>query len=531
LTLTLVIRNGNVHDGEGSPPRAVDVGIAGDRVAVVGEIPTTDVPSIDATGLTVAPGFINVLSQAWQTIQLDRTCRSDLAQGVTTEVFGEAVSLGPSSPALLEALHSRPVHPGVQLDFPRLADGLAHVEALGLSVNVASFIGGSNLRALGSGLHDRALTEAELDVLCQLVDEEMADGALGIGTALIYAPGSYATTQELVRLCAVVARHDGLYISHLRSEGDRLLECLDELLDIGTRSSCRVEAYHLKAAGSHNHHKMRLAVEAIDRARDRGMQVSADMYPYTAGATALAASIPARFHDGGLDALLARLADPATRAQVASELCAVDASFENLFLGAEHGHAIMFLEDMADGTPTAGTFLPEVAQRLDIPALADALIEVVRRDPTMMVCYFGMSEQNVQLGLTQPWVSICSDAEAFGPYSTSRSPTHPRAYGSFARILGHYSRDLRLFPLEEAIRKMTSLPADTLRLKDRGRLRPGGFADVVIFDSGEINDLATYEDSRRYAIGVRHVLVNGEAVLRDGNVLESRAGRRLGRGR
>ncbi|GLY42896.1 dihydroorotase [Amycolatopsis sp. NBRC 101858] len=528
MTFTSVIRHGLVHDGLGGRPRHADVGIAGDRIAVIGDIPPADCPEIDATGLVVAPGLINVLSHAWQTIQLDGSCQSDLVQGVTTEVFGEAISLGPSSEALLEMV---PVRAATRLDFPRLSAGLDHIEAGGTSVNVASFIGGQNLRALAAGADDRRLTNDELKSLCALVDEEMAAGALGIATALIYAPENYATTEELTQLCTVVGRHDGLYISHLRSEGDRLLECLNELIGIGQAASCRVQAYHLKAAGAHNHHKMPVAIERIVAARAAGQQVSADMYPYTAACTDLAAVIPPRHHAGGPAALLDRLADPAVRAEIIAELESADGGFENLFVGADRGHGIVFLRDLADGTPAAGQTLVDVAWKLGIAQPAAALLDIVRGDPTQQVCYFVMSEDNVRLGLGQPWVSICSDAEAVGPASLSDDLTHPRAYGTFARILGHYSRDLELFPLAEAIRKMTSLPADTLRLADRGRLAPGAFADVIVFDPATITDTAKYDAPRRYAVGMHHVLVNGEQVLRDGQVLPARPGRRLRRGR
>ncbi|MCS7475718.1 amidohydrolase family protein [Umezawaea endophytica] len=526
--LTRVIRGGLVHDGLGGEPRRADVGIAGDRIAAVGDVPAAGCPEVDATGLVVAPGLINVLSHAWQTIQLDGSCLSDLVQGVTTEVFGEAVSLGPSSPALLDVV---PVREGARLDFPRLSDGLDHVEALGTSVNVASFLGGQNLRALAAGADDRPLTDDELDSLCALVDEEMAAGALGIATALIYAPENYATTAELTRLCAVVGRHDGLYISHLRSEGDRFLEALDELITIGRDAACRAQVYHLKAAGTRNHHKMRVAIEVIESVRATGQQVGADMYPYVAACTDLAAAIPPRHHAGGTAALLARLSDPAVRAEIVAELDSADGDFENLYFGAEQGRGIVFLADLADGTPAAGRTLVDVAAALGATHPAAALLDVVRAEPNLQVCYFVMSEDGVRLGLAQPWVSICSDAEAVGPGSSSDDLTHPRAYGSFARVLGHYSRDLGLFPLAEAIRKMTSLPADALRLTDRGRIAPGAFADLIAFDPAEVRDTARYDDPRRYATGMVHVLVNGEPVLANGEALPARPGRRLRRGR
>src|SRR3954447_17977045 len=372
MPATVVLRGGTVVDGTGAPARRADVAVDGDRIVAVGDLPEqVDATVIDATGLTVAPGFVNVPSHAWGTLQLDPTGASDLLQGVTTEVFGEAFSLGPSDDRMVEAM--RPwgdMGRDVQVIFPRLSEGLDHLESKGVAPNVASFIGGVNLRLLGAGVDDRPLTGAELDRLRALVDEEMQEGALGIGTALIYAPGRFARTDELLELCKVVGRHGGTYISHLRSEGDQFLECHDELLILGRDGECRAEVYHLKAAGQANWHKMKLAIERIDRARDSGQPVSADMYPYTAGGTALAAAIPPRFHVGGPDALLQRLADPQQRHEMAMEMRRPSNDFENLFLGAGAG-AILFLDDLADGTPADGKTLADLAADLGADA-ADA---------------------------------------------------------------------------------------------------------------------------------------------------------------
>ena len=533
MPASLVIRGGTVLDGTGAPGRRADVVVADDRVVEVGAVPDpVDAEVLDATGLTVAPGFINVLSHAWGSLQREPTGASELLQGVTTEVFGESFSLGPSDERMVEALEPW----GSLLDeaevvFPRLSDGLGHLERRGVAPNVASFIGGENLRLLGAGFDDRPLTTDELDRLRNLVDEEMQDGALGIGTALIYAPGRFARTDELTALSEVVGRHDGMYISHLRSEGDQFLECLDELIGIGRHAGCRAEVYHLKAAGRDNWHKMKLAIERIEQARDTGQAVTADMYPYTAGGTALAAAIPPRFHDGGPHALLERLGDPAQRTAMAAELRERSDDFENLFLGAGSGAGILFLDDLADGTSTRNKRLSGVAADLGLDP-ADALLELVARDHSVGAAYFLMDEDNVRLGLQQPWVSIGSDAQAHRavpPYT--EGSTHPRTYGTFARVLGHYCRDEGLFPLEEAVRRMTSLPADNLRLADRGRLEPGRYADIVVFDPATVIDNATYDDPHRYADGVRHVVVNGVPVVRDGALTDATPGRRLRRGR
>jgi N-acyl-D-amino-acid deacylase len=531
MPASLVLRGGTVYDGTGAEGVRADLALDGDRVLGIGSIPpTVDAPELDVTGLAVCPGFINVLSHAWGSLQLDGSGASDTLQGVTTEVFGEAFSLGPSDERF-EQMLGREEDLGFRVLFRRLSEGLDALQSGGVAPNVASFVGGTNLRLLGAGFDDRRLTPEELDSLRALVDEEMQEGAIGIGTALIYPPGRFADTAELQALCEVVGRHDGLYISHLRSEGDQFLECLEELIGIGVRAEVRAEVYHLKAAGRHNHHKMALAIERIEKARASGQPLTADMYPYEAGGTALAASIPPSYHVGGRAALLERLADPAQRRRMAQDLRARSDDFENLFLAAGGGSGILFVADLADGTATRHRRLSEVAQDLGIDDEADALLEVVSRDPRTGVMYFIVDEDNIRLGLQQPWVSLGSDAAAHAaapPFTDSS--THPRTYGTFARFLGRYARDEGLVPFAEAIRRMTSLPADTLRLVGRGRLVAGAFADVVVLDPALVADRATYGDAHQYAVGIHHVLVNGELVVSDGSVTAARPGRRLRRG-
>lgn len=527
----MVVRGGTVYDGTGSPGRRADVVVDGDRVVLVDEAPPElDAESLDASHLAVAPGFVNVLSHAWGSLQVDPSGASDVLQGVTTEVFGEAFSLGPGCSDFGRMMKDWGADgESVVVDFPRLSDGLSHLESRGVGPNVASFIGGHNLRLLGAGFEDRPLAPAELDRLRAIVAEEMQEGALGIGTALIYPPGRFARTEELVALCSVVGEHDGLYISHMRSEGDRLLECLDELVDIARSSPVRAEVYHLKAAGQANWPKMKLAVERIDEARAAGHAVTADMYPYTAGGTSLAASIPPSYHDGGPDALLSRLGDPAMRRRMAAEIAAPSEAFENLYLAAGGGAGILFFKDFSDGTAARGRCLSEVAADMGLGEI-DALLEIVGRQPSTGVAYFIIDEENIRLGLRQPWVSIGSDAQAH-PASPpfSDEATHPRAYGTFARVLGRHCREEELFPLEEAVRRMTSLPADNLRLGGRGRLEAGAFADVVVFDPATVADHSTFLDPHRYATGIRHVLVNGTALVRDGQMTSATPGRRLRR--
>ena len=530
MPTSLVLRGGTVYDGSGAAGVRADVALDGDRILGVGAIGPTDGAELDVTGLAVCPGFVNVLSHAWGSLQLDGSGASDLLQGVTTEVFGEAYSLGPSD-ARIEQLAGRKADTGVDVVFDHLGDGLDALVRSGVAPNIASFVGGSNLRILGAGFDDRRLSAAELDRLQQLMAEEMQDGALGLGTALIYPPGRFADTDELVALCEVVGKYDGLYVSHLRSEGDRLLECLTELLDIGERAAVRTEVYHLKAVGRRNWSKMAQAIDLLQGARDAGRPVTANMYPYDAGGTALAASIPPKYHDGGPSALAERLADPTVRARMASDIRSGEGDFENLFAAAGGGAGLLFVADLADGTSTRHRRLSEVATDLDVGDDVDALLEVVARDPGTGVVYFIIDEANIALGLAQPWVSIGSDAAAHAAVSPFTDVgTHPRTYGTFARFLGHYCRDLGVASFAEGVRRMTSLPAQTLRLADRGTVTPGSFADLVVLDPATVLDRATYTDSHRYSVGVHHVLVNGEVVVRDGAMTSARPGRRLRRG-
>jgi N-acyl-D-amino-acid deacylase len=530
VPLSLVIRGGTVYDGEGGPPVRADVGIDGDRIGAVGELPGTDAPELDATGLAVAPGFINILSHSWGALQLDGRAASESLQGVTTQVFGEAFSLGPFTPEAGDVIRQFGLDEGQRMDFPRLSEGLSFLEKRGVAPNVASFVGGHNLRILGGGLSSGPLSEESLDRIRSLLDEEMADGALGVGTALIYPPGCFADTDELVALSEVIARHDGLYISHMRSEGDQLLECLDELIRIGRRAGVRTEVYHLKAAGRANWPKMAAAVERIQAARDGGQVVGANMYPYTAGGTALAAAIPPRYHDGGPAELARRLADDGERRRIAADLAEPGDDWENLYLASGGGRGVLLAGGAKPDPATDGRTLADVAAERG-QSEADALMDIARDNPTIGALYFIIDEANIELGLRQPWVSIGSDAAAMPcepPWLDQ--PAHPRAYGTFARFLGRYVRDRGLMTLAEGIRRMTSLPADVLRLTDRGRLRPGAFADVVVLDPAQVTDRSTYEQPHAYAVGVRHVLVNGQAVVSAGELTGALPGRRLRRG-
>lgn len=529
MSFSLVIRAGMVADGTGRPIYPADVAIEDDRIALVGDVPDVDCPELRADGCVVAPGFINVLSHAYQTLQQDPRGLSDLYQGVTTEIFGEGHSLGPVSGRMREIVDSEPVPDGVRAGWPRLRDFLRYMESTGVGPNVASFVGAGNLRMTYAGADRRALTESELAAACALLDSELEAGALGLGSALIYSPGNYASTDELLAYARVLATHDALYISHIRDEGDRILEATGEFLEIARRSGARAEIYHLKASGHRNWPVMADVIALLEEARAEGLHVTADVYPYEAGCTGLSACIPPRFHSDGSPALRDRLANPALRAEIRMSVAAPATDGQNLYLDAGGAGGILLLGH--PDTDHSGCTLADVsAGRGDTDPL-DTLLDLVADDPELLAAYFGMSHENIRLALTRPWVSVCSDAEAPAaepPFSDT--PTHPRTYGSFARVLGRYVRD-GMLPLENAIRRMTSLPADNLRLLDRGRIEKNAFADLAIFDHESVCDQATYENPHVYASGMRHVVINGSIAFKDGAPTGTLAGRALRRGR
>lgn len=538
MAIDLLLRGGTVHDGSGGDPFVADIAVAGDRIAAITRRPEDrGAPPeahtvVDCHGLVVTPGFINVLSHAYVSMLLDPRSLSDLRQGVTTEVFGEGSSMGPWTPAMRERFVEHQAQGRFDVPWTRLGEYLDHCERTGVAQNVASFIGATTLRVNGVGYDDRPATADELNQMRALVGEEMADGALGIASALIYAPGFYASTEELTELCRVAGAHGGMYISHLRSEGDRFLEALDELLVIARDAELAAEVYHLKAAGQTNWPKMEQAIAVIEAARDAGRRITADVYPYTAGGTAVAASIPPAFHDGGIEALVARLGDPVARAAMREEIASPGDGWENLFLASGGGDGVLVMAiGVEDLRRHQGRTLSEIAEAEGTDAI-DALLSLVERDPRAGAAYFIISDDNLRRQLTLPWLSVGSDAQSIaaeGPFLDAA--VHPRAYGTFARVLGRYVRDEKLLPLAEAVRRMTALPAGTLGLVDRGHLAVGAFADIAVFDAERIIDRATYADPHRYAEGVHHVVVNGVLSLQDGDHTGAFGGRALRRGR
>ncbi len=527
-TFDVLVRNGTVHDGTGGAARRVDIGIRGDRVAAVGDLSTASAAQvIDARGLAVAPGFINVLSWATEALMEDPRALSDLKQGVTLEIFGEGSSMGPLTPAMREAALARQGDIRYAIDWTTLGGWLEGLERRGVAVNVASFVGATTLRVHELGYADRAPTPAELARMQELVRAAMREGALGVGASLIYAPAFYAQTPELIALTAAAGEFGGGYVAHLRSEADRFLEALDEHIAIARATGVRAEVYHLKAAGEHNWPKMAQAIARIEAARAEGLPVSANMYTYVAGATGLDAAMPPWVQEGGLEAWIARLKDPAQRKATREAMRASAGDWENLYRMAGSPQRLKFIGFRNPALkPLTGKTLAEVMAMRGTDA-EDTMIDLVIEDGSRVdTAYFLMSEDNVELGIRQPWVSFGSDAEASAPEGVFlQSSTHPRAYGNVARLLGHYVRERGVLSLEEAVRRLTRLPAENWKLDGRGCLDVGCYADVVVFDPATIADHATFDEPQRFATGVRDVLVNGVPALRDGEPTGALPGR------
>ena len=512
----LVIRGGTILDGSGNEGFVGDVVVAGDRIVYVGK-PRGDTARkiIDARGKAVAPGFINMLSWATESLIVDGRGLSDLRQGITLEVFGEGSSGGPLTPEMKTLAKARQTDIRYDIAWTSLGEYLEYLENKGIAPNVASFIGAETTRVYVLGESDVDPTPAQLDEMRGLVRSAMEEGALGIGASLIYAPGTFAETDELVAISSEAARCGGMYIAHMRSEGDRLLEAIDETVEIARRARIPVEIYHLKAAGRANWNKLDAALHRIERARAQGLRVTTDMYTYVAGATGLDAAMPTWVQAGGVEQWIKRLRDPQIRARVVAEMRAAGKNWENLLYGAGSADNVLLIGFGNEKLkPLTGKRLSEVARQRGVSA-EDAAIDLVIEDGTRVeTVYFLMSEDNVRRQIKLPYMSFGSDAEAAAPEGVFQAQsTHPRAYGNVARLLGRYVRDEKLISLPEAVRRLTSLPATNLALKDRGRLAAGFFADVVVFDPATIQDHATFEKPQQFATGVSHVVVNGGVAL------------------
>ena len=525
----LVIQNGVVYDGSGAAPQRVDLAIKGDRV--VAWLPSgarADARQIvDAHGQAVAPGFINVLSWSTESLIADGRGVSDTKQGVTLEIFGEGWSMGPLNPTMKELARKRQTDIKYPIEWTTLAQYLDYLVHRGITPNIASFVGATTVRIHELGEADVQPDAAQLARMQDIVRGAMRDGALGVGASLIYPPAFYAKSGELIALSKAAAEFGGGYIAHMRSEANNLLEAIDETLAIGRATGQRVEAYHLKAAGERNWTKMAQAIGKIESARSAGIQASANMYAYTAGATGLSSSLPPWVEDGGHEAMIGRLKDPAQRARILAEMKVPSNAWENLRLLAGSADRVLLLGFKSDKLkPLTGKNLAEVAHQRGT-SVEDTIIDLIIEDDSRVeTAYFLMSEDNVELGLKQPWVSLGSDAESSAPEGVFlQSSTHPRAYGNFSRFLGHYARDRKLMPLEQAIHRLTGLPAHNWKLEGRGCLNAGCYADVVVFDPATIADHATYDHPQQFATGVSEVYVNGVLVLRAGEHTGATPGR------
>jgi N-acyl-D-amino-acid deacylase len=513
----LVIRHGTVYDGTGAAGAVQDLAIQADRIAARGDLSAArGRQEIDASGLAVAPGFIDMLNHSETSLIADGRSQGMIRQGVTLAVFGES-SMGPLSEQMKKDQKERQGDIKFDITWTTLGEYLDHLVQLGTSTNVASFVSAATVRVHEIGYDNRAPTPDELERMRGHVRKAMDEGAMGLTTALIYVPGLFAKTDELVELAKVASQSGGMYISHMRSEGNRFLEAIDETLTIARDAHIRAEIYHLKASGESNWPKLAAAIEKIEAAQKDGLEVTADMYTYTAGSTGLDAAMPPWVQEGGYKAWAKRLQDPTVRARVRKEMTTPQDVWENLMLaaGAEGTLLVGFKNEALRSY--AGKTLGEVAKLRGTSVQDTAMDLVVEDGSRVQVVYFLMSEDNVKRQIKLPWVSFGSDASSMAAEGVFvKTSTHPRAYGNFARLLGKYVRDEHVIPLEEAIRKLTSLPAATLRVKERGRLAPGYFADVVVFDPKTIADRATYEKPHQYATGMRHVWVNGVQVLKDG---------------
>jgi len=513
-----IIRNGNIYDGTGGKPYPADLAIQGDKIVKIApNIPERGKEEIDASNMAVSPGFINMLSWATTSLIADGRSLSDIKQGVTLEVFGEGGSMGPLNKQMKEDEKASMGEFKYDIDWTTLGEYLESLERRGISTNVASFIGATTLRIHEIGYEDRPPTDQEMENMRNLVRQAMEEGALGIGSSLIYAPAFYSSTEELIELCKIASDYNGMYISHLRSESNQFLEALEELITISEKAGIRAEVYHLKAGGVKNHYKMDQAIARIDAARKRGLDISTDMYTYIAGATGLDAHMPPWVQEGGYNKWVERLKDPDIRAQVKQEMTIDTDEWENLgYLAGPDGVLFAGFKN-SDLRQYIGKTLKEVADELG-KHYADVAMDFVIQDGSRVdVVYFLMSEENVKKQIQLPYISFGSDAGSLAPEGDFlKYNPHPRAYGNFARLLGKYVREEKLIPLEEAVYKLSGLSADKLKIKDRGYLKKGNFADVVIFDPETIQDHATFSNPHQLATGVLHVFVNGMQVLKDG---------------
>ncbi len=515
----VILRNGILYDGTGAKPLEADLAINGDSIAAIGRLNhARGKTEIDAAGKAIAPGFINMLSWADKSLIADGRSQSDIRQGVTLEVLGEGLSDGPLNAAMKEEVIRKQGDIKYEVTWNTLGEYLDFLEKKGVSTNIASFVGATTVRIYVLGYERRAPLPAELSLMKSLVRQAMEDGAIGISSALIYTPGSFASTEELTELCRVVAGYNGMYISHIRSEGNRLLPALQEFIQITRNAGIRSEIYHLKAAGTENWDKMDIVISRIDSVRAVGLNITADMYTYTAAGTGLYATMPQWVQEGGQDAWIRRLKDPAIRTRVMNEMTAPGKDWENFYYMAGSPDNIILNVFKNDSLKyLTGKTVAQVAEMRKMKPAEVILDLIIQDNSPVEAVFFLMNEENIKKQVSLSWISFGSDEQSLAPEGVFlKSNPHPRAYGNFSRLLGKYARDEKVIPLEEAIRKLTSLPAANMKIQKRGVLKPGNYADVVIFDPGTITDHATFSNPHQYATGVTDVFVNGTQVLKNG---------------
>lgn len=513
----IVLTNALVYDGSGQEPYLGDIAINGDTIAKLGEPRSLQGKnSIDVAGKAVAPGFINMLSWANVSLLEDGRSQSDIRQGVTFEVLGEGRSMGPLNPSMKDEMQNDQGDITFDVSWTTLGEYLQYLENKGISTNVTSFVGNGTLRQYVIGYENRPATKEELKEMKKLAAVAMEEGAVGLSSSLLYAPSMYADTEELIELSKVASEYDGMYISHIRNEGDKLLESIDELIRISKEADLPAEVYHLKASQKKNWPKLDTAIAKIDSARNAGLPITADIYTYNASSTGLHVQLPDWAREGGIDAMLKRLAVPENKSKAVTELEFRNAPETIMLVGFKMDSLRKYI----------GKYIPELAKEWGMTN-EQTVVDLITKDQSrVQVVYFSMSEENIAKKVAIPWVSFCSDA---GSYSNEgvfiEQSTHPRAYGSFIRVLGKFARDEGVITLQEGIRKLTSLPASNLKLKKRGSLTVGNFADIVVFDPNTVNDKATFTDPHQYAEGVQHVFVNGIQVLDNGEHTGAHAGR------
>ncbi|MHA1993024.1 MAG: N-acyl-D-amino-acid deacylase family protein [Candidatus Hodarchaeales archaeon] len=515
----VILRNGTIYDGSGDVSYIGSLAINKDQIVAIGNLKHDSADlEIDTTNLAIAPGFINMLSWAADTLIEDGKSQSDIKQGVTLEVMGEGWSWGPLNKRLKEEMISDQGDIQYPIEWTTLSEFLEFLKEKGVSTNVGSFVGAITVRIHVIGHEDRNPNSAEIEQMKALVDQAMQEGAFGVASALIYPPGIFADTNELIELCKVASRYNGMYISHLRSEGENFLEAFNEFLTIAKEAEIRAEVYHLKASGKSNWHKLDLVTEKIDQVRKEGFHITTNMYTYTAGATGLNTLIPPWAHEGGHEALIKRLKNPETREKIKQEIISTsDTAWENVHQETEPENMLLISFKSESLKPLTGKSLAQIAEERNTSPIETAMDLIIEDDSRIGTVFFLMSEENVRKKVQLSYMSFGSDEGSYAPEGVFiKSNCHPRAYGNFSRLLGHYCRDEGLITLEDAIYRLTKLPATNLKISKRGELKEGYFADIAIFDPNTIQDHATYEKPHQFSTGMIHVFVNGVQVLKDG---------------